>query len=42
MMIIRTIIEIAVVVLVIYGFTKEDKFIAFEDRIAERIRNRKR
>lgn len=39
---IQTVFEILLVTGIIYGFVKEDKLIAFEDRIAERIRNRKR
>lgn len=30
---IQTVFEIAVVVLIIYGFIREDKLIAFEDRV---------
>ncbi len=30
---IQTFFEIAVVILIIYGFTREDKLIAFEDRV---------
>lgn len=30
---IQTVFELAVVVLIIYGFVKEDKLIAFEDRV---------
>jgi hypothetical protein len=33
--------EIAVVVLIIYGFVKEDKLIAFEDRVRAKIRARR-
>ncbi len=29
----QTVFEIAVVVLIIYGFIREDKLIAFEDRV---------
>jgi hypothetical protein len=32
--------EILVVVLIIYGFCREDKLIEFEDRIKARIRER--
>ena len=39
---IQTVFEILLVTGIIYGFVKEDKLRAFEDRIAERIRNRKR
>lgn len=38
---IRTIFEIAVVVLIIYGFIHEDKLIAFEDDLKAKILNRK-
>ena len=34
---IQTVFEIAVVVLIIYGFVKEDKLIAFEDRVRAKI-----
>lgn len=37
-MILRTIIEIIAVLLIIYGFIHEDKFIAFEERIVEKIK----
>lgn len=37
-MILRTIIEIIAVLLIIYGFIHEDKFIAFEERIGEKIK----
>ena len=37
-MILRTIIEIIAVLLIIYGFIHEDKFIAFEERIDEKIK----
>ena len=37
---IQTMFEIAVVVLIIYGFIKEDKLIAFEDKIAEKFKKR--
>ena len=30
---IQTVFELAVVVLIIYGFIREDKLIAFEDRV---------
>lgn len=33
--------EILVVVLIIYGFCREDKLIAFEDRLKAKILNRK-
>lgn len=35
---IQTVFEIAVVVLIVYGFVKEDKLIAFEDRVRAKIR----
>lgn len=35
---IQTIFEIAFVALIIYGFVKEDKLIAFEDRVRAKIR----
>ena len=38
---IQTVFEIAVVVLIIYGFVKEDKLIAFEDRVRAKIRARR-
>lgn len=37
---IQTAFEILVVVLIIYGFCREDKLIEFEDRIKARIRER--
>lgn len=37
-MILRTIIEIIAVLLIIYGFIHEDKLIAFEERIVEKIK----
>lgn len=35
---IQTVFEIAVVVLIIYGFCREDKLIELEDKIKARIR----
>lgn len=35
---IQTVFEIVVVVLIIYGFIKEDKLIAFEDRVKAKIK----
>ncbi len=35
---IQTVLEIAVVVLIIYGFIREDKLIAFEDRVRAKIK----
>ena len=37
---IQTVFEIAVVVLIIYGFIHEDKLIAFEDSLKRRIKKR--
>lgn len=37
---IQTLIELAVILLIIYGFCREDKLIEFEDRIKARIRER--
>lgn len=37
---IQTLIELAVVLLLIYGFCREDKLIEFEDRIKAKIRER--
>lgn len=34
----QTVFEIAVVVLIIYGFIREDKLIAFEDRVRARLK----
>ena len=36
----QTLIELAVILLLIYGFCREDKLIEFEDRIKARIRER--
>ena len=38
---IQTVFEIVAVVLIIYGFVKEDKLIAFEDDLKAKILNRK-
>lgn len=38
---IQTAVEILVVVLIIYGFVKEDKLITFEDRLKAKILDRK-
>lgn len=38
---IQTAFEILVVVLIIYGFVKEDKLITFEDRLKTKILDRK-
>lgn len=37
----QTVFEIAVAVLIIYGFIREDKLIAFEDRVRAKIRARR-
>jgi hypothetical protein len=37
---IQTAFEILVVILIIYGFCREDKLIEFEDRIKTKIRER--
>lgn len=37
---IQTVFEIAVVVLIIYGFWHENKLIAFEDSLKRRIKKR--
>lgn len=39
--VIRTVIEIAGISLLLYGFCREDRFIAFEDRLKTKILNRK-
>ena len=39
-MILISIIELAAVIAVIYGFIHEDKLIAFEERIFERMRRK--
>jgi hypothetical protein len=38
---IQTVFEFAVVVLIIYGFCREDKLIAFEEDLKAKILNRK-
>ena len=38
---IQTVFEILLVVGIIYGFIKEDKLIAFEDKIKARTKNRR-
>lgn len=35
---IQTLIELAVILLLIYGFCREDKLIEFEDRLKEKIK----
>lgn len=37
---IQTAVEFVAVILIIYGFCREDKLIEFEDRIKARIRER--
>ena len=37
---IQTVFEILLVVGIIYGFIKEDKLIAFEDKLAEKFKKR--
>ena len=39
---IQTVFEILLVAGIIYGFIKEDKLIAFEDKIKANIKNRRR
>ena len=36
----QTVFEILLVVGIIYGFVKEDKLIAFEDKLAEKFKKR--
>lgn len=38
---IQTVFEIVAVVLIIYGFIREDKLVAFEDRLKAKILDRK-
>lgn len=38
---IQTVFEISIVVLIIYGFCREDKLIAFEDDLKAKILRRK-
>lgn len=38
--VIRTVFEIALVVLIIYGFIHEEKLIAFEDSLKRRIKKK--
>lgn len=40
MAVLTTSIELAAVIFVIWGYFNEDKFIAFENRIAEYFRNK--
>ncbi len=37
----QTVFEISIVVLIIYGFCREDKLIAFEDNLKAKILRRK-
>ena len=39
---IQTLLEVLLVAAVIYGFTKEDKLIAFEDKLVKSLKNAKR
>ena len=39
---VQTVFEILLVVGIIYGFIKEDKLIAFEDKVKASIKNRRR
>ena len=39
---IQTVFEILLVVGIIYGFVKEDKLVAFEDKIKASIKNRRK
>lgn len=39
---IQTVFEILLVVGIIYGFIKEDKLIAFEDKVKASIKNKRR
>ena len=39
---IQTVFEILLVVGIIYGFIKEDKLIAFEDKVKARIKSKRR
>lgn len=38
---IQTVFEIAVAVLIIYGFIREDKLIAFEDKVKSSIKSKR-
>ena len=38
---IQTVFEISIVVLIIYGFVREDRLIAFEDNLKAKFLNRK-
>lgn len=38
---IQTVFEIALVVLIIYGFIHEDKLIAFEDKIKSKVKEKR-
>ena len=37
---IQTLLEVLLVAAVIYGFTKEDKLIAFEEKLVEKFKKR--
>lgn len=39
--VIQTVFEIALVALIIYGFCREDKLIAFEDKITSKIKEKR-
>ena len=39
--VIQTVFEIALVVLIIYGFCREEKLIAFEERITSKIKEKR-
>lgn len=39
--VIQTVFEIALVVLIIYGFCREDKLIAFEEKITSKIKEKR-
>ena len=39
--VIQTVFEIALVVLIIYGFIHEDKLIAFEDKIKVKVKEKR-
>lgn len=39
--VIQTVFEIALVVLIIYGFAKEDKLIEFEDKIKAKAKEKR-
>lgn len=39
--VLQTVFEISIVILIIYGFCREDRLIAFEDDLKAKILNRK-